>query len=275
MKAAAAGGRARAVGRIGAALLAVAVLGTAPRAPAQDFAEPGPPGPGTFVEDGLPPATGGVSFAATSIRWFGLPELETRSVVCTAGWRGLRLAAGLSQTGEPAIGWNAVGLACGVAHADGGAGLRAVARQDRALEPGSAAAARLEAHAGAEVGWGAWLRAGPEWTIWAAVPQSWTVGVAPPLERPLEIGVRLERHGLACWLVRAAPAGGTASDHAAGLALCSGSLRAWAGARDRPLRGDVGLAVRARRLRLAAAVECHPDLGETVLLTLGIEGAAP
>ena len=256
----------------------LALLGLAARAAAQDFTGAALPGPATsaggFIESGLPPVCAGSALDASCTRWFGLPELETRAVACAAGWRLARVAAGCSQTGEPDLGWSAVGLACGVAHPDGGAGLRAVARRDRSIDPGSAAAERLEARAGAEVGWGAWLEAARGLRLWAAVPQSWSVGVAPPLERPLEIGASFERDGLALWLTRAAPSGGAEADHGAGVALRSGALLAWASVRDRPLRGGVGLVASARRLYVAAVVESHPELGETVRLALGLAGTA-
>ena len=100
------------------------------------------------------------------------------------------------------------------------------------------------------------------------MPQSWTAGVAPPLDRPLEIGAAFEHDGLALWLTRAAPSSGAEADHGAGAALRSGTL-----VRDRPLRGGFGLVASARRLFVAAAVESHPELGETVRLSLGLTGA--
>jgi hypothetical protein len=253
------------------------LAGPAARALAQDFAGAALPGPatcaGALLESGLPPEGAGVALDLSCTRWFGLPELETRAIAGGAGWRGVRLAAGCSQTGEPELGWSALGLALGVARPEGGAGLRAVARRDRAVEPGSEAAARLEARAGAEVGWGAWLRAAPGLTLWAAVPQSWTAGAAPPLERPLEIGARFARDDLTLWLTRSAPAAGTEADHGAGAALRAGQLLAWGAVRDRPLRGGCGLVASVGRLFVAAAVESHPELGETVRLSLGLAGA--
>jgi hypothetical protein len=254
-----------------------AILALAARAASQDFTSATLPGPassaGAFIESGLPQVGAGPALDASYTRWFGLPELETRAVACAAGWRLTRVAAGFSQTGEPDLGWSAIGLACGVARPAGGAGLRAVARRERAIEPGSAAAVRLEARAGAEVGWGAWLEAARGLRLWAAVPQSWSTGVAPPLGRPLEIGGEFERDGLTLWLTRSAPSGGAEADHGAGVALRSGPLVAWASVRDRPLRGGVGLTASARRLFVAAAVESHPELGETVQFALGLAGA--
>jgi hypothetical protein len=255
----------------------VTLFALAGSASAQDFLSPAPAGPGAlpcgFLEEGLPPASASLALEAAATRWFALPGLETRALGAAAGWRLVRLAAGLSQTGEPDIGWSAAGLALGVAHPLGGAGLRAVARRDRAIEPGSAAALRLAARAGVEVGGGAWLEAAEGLRIWAAVPQAWAEGVAPPLERPLEVGAIYEREGLACWLTRAAPATEDPPDHGAGAALRSGPLQVWGAVRDRPLRGGFGLSLRARRLVVAAQVESHPDLGETVRLALGIAGS--
>jgi hypothetical protein len=258
-------------------LLALAVALLAAGAAAQDFAGAALPGPAAsacaFLESGLPPARAAASLEGSLTRWFGLPELETRAVACAGGWRLVRLAAGCSQTGEPDVGWSAAGLACGVARPDGGASLRAVARRDRAVEPGSPAAVRLGERAGVELGWGAWLEAAPGLRLWAAVPQSWTAGVPPPLERPLEIGGEYECDGLTIWLVRAAPSAGAAGEHGAGAALRSGALLAWVSVRDRPVRGGFGLVASARRVLVAAAVESHPDLGETVRLSLGLRGA--
>lgn len=261
----------------GGLIALVGLMGLGARALAQDFAGAALPGPASwacgFLESGLPSPGAGPALDASYTRWFGLPELETRAVACGAGWRRVRVAAGFSQTGEPDLGWSALGLACGVARPEGGAGLRAVARRDRAVAPGSAAAARLEARAGAEVGWGAWLRAARGLRLWAAVPQSWTAGVTPPLDRPLEIGAAFERDGLALWLTRSAPSGGTEADHGAGAALRSGPLLAWGAVRDRPLRGGFGLVAAARRFFVAAAVESHPELGETVRLSFGLAAA--
>ncbi len=96
----------------------------------------------------------------------------------------------------------------------------------------------------------------------------------PPLDRPLEIGGEFERDGLRLWLTRSAPSGGAQADHGAGVALRSGPLLAWASARDRPLRGGVGLVASVRRFFVAAAVESHPELGETVQLGFGLSGGA-
>jgi hypothetical protein len=257
-------------------------LGVAARAAAQEFAPPEPAGPGGspggFLEYGLPPAAPAAALEAAFTSWFGLPELETRALSAGTGYGALRAAAGVAQMGARDIGWDAAALAGGVVVAGGGAGLRAVARRDRAIPPGSAAAASLGARAGVEAGWGAWVAAGRGLTLWATVPQTWVSGTAPPLERPLEIGARYEpaggARGLALWLSRAAPSAGGAPDHGAGLSLAAGPLLAWAAARDRPLRAGVGLAAAGRLVRVAAVVESHPDLGETVRLSLGLGRSA-
>ena len=115
----------------------------------------------------------------------------------------------------------------------------------------------------------------------SSVPQAWAGGVAPPLDRPLELGARYEfgdpgdREGLALWLTRASPSRNSPADHGAGAALRSGPITAWGTVRDRPLRGGFGLAARVRWLLVAAEVEGHPDLGETVRLSLGLIGPPP
>lgn len=258
---------------------AVQAWGLVAPARAQDFTGPAPPGPAgapdRFLEDALPPAGAAPALAASLTGRYGLPELASGSLAAGLGLGPLRLAAGVAQFGDHDVGWNAAALGLGVVREGGGAGLRAVARRDRGVAPGSAAALRLGARAGAEAGWGAWLRAARGLTLWATVPQAWATGTAPPLERPLEIGVRHEAAGgLAAWLVRAAPARGGAPDHGAGLSLAAGPLVAWGTARDRPLRGGAGLAAAAGRLRVAAEVESHPDLGETVRLSAGLGGRA-
>ena len=249
------------------------------RAAAQEFTPPGPggpgPAPGGFLENALPPAGASPAFAAAFTSWFGLPELGTCALAAAAGIGTVRLAAGIAQTGERDIGWDAGAVAGGVALGAGGAGMRVVARRDRAVEPGSAGAASLEARAGLEAGWGAWLRAAPGLTLWAAVPQAWAAGTAPPLDRPLEIGARGDAGGLSFWLSRSAPPAGGAPGHAAAVSLASGPLQVWAAARDRPLRGGIGVAAAAGRLRAAAGIESHPDLGETVRLALGLGGHGP
>jgi hypothetical protein len=251
---------------------------------AQDFSSASPPGPAdspcAMIERGLPPALAVAGTEASFTRWLGLPGLETRAVACAAGLGIVRVAAGFSQTGEADYGWNSAALAFGMARREGGAAFRVVARRDRTIESGSEAAARLEARAGLETGGGAWLEATEGLKLWASVPQAWAGGVAPPLDRPLELGARGElgipggRDGLAFWLTRGSPSRNLPADHGAGVALRSGPITAWGTVRDRPLRGGFGLAARARWLSVAAEVESHPDLGETVRLSLGLIGAS-
>jgi hypothetical protein len=258
-------------------LVVAAALGlaaVAPPAPAQDFATAARPGPAAtasgFLEDALPPVAAATLLDFSFTSWFGLPSLQTRAASLAFGRGPARVAAGISQTGEPGIGWSTAALALGVARREGGAALRVAARRDRMVEPGSEAALRLDARAGVEAGWGAWLEAARGVTLWAGAPQSWTRGTAPPLERPLALGVELDRDDLALWLTRTAPAIGASAGHSAGAGLRSGPLAAWAEVRDLPLRGGFGLAARARRLSVAAAVDSHPDLGETVRLSVGL-----
>jgi hypothetical protein len=263
----------RRAGGAAAGLAALALwCGTVARA--QDFAPVVPApierGAGALLEHGLAPATAATLADAGAARWFGLDGLVTRSLALAAGRGPVRIAGGLAQTGEPDLGWNAVGAALGVARAPGGFALRAVARRDRTVEPGGAAAAHLEERASIEAGWGVWLEAARGLRIWASVPQAWERGVAPPLERPMTLGAALARGELALWVARTAPAFAGGAGHEAGARLASGPLTAWAAARDGPLRAGCGLAARVGRLRVAGAVESHPVLGETVRLGVGL-----
>jgi len=258
---------------LGVACLAI-VTGAAR---AQDFASPAPawpPRPATaMLERGLPAADPGAAIEGVTTRWHGLAELTTRTAAGALGWRALRIAAGLSQTGEPDVGWTALALAAGAAGPAGGGALRAAARRDRTTPFGFDARG---ADVGVEVGGGAWVEATPRLHVWASAPQLWTRGAAPPLARPLELGAALDLGGVMAWLGRSgvagAPGGGRA-EHALGLATSAGPLDLWLAARDQPLRGGGGLAVRARALRVAAEVESHPVLGETARMALAIGGA--
>jgi hypothetical protein len=53
-----------------------------------------------------------------------------------------------------------------------------------------------------------------------------------------------------------------------GVALMVGPAVAWVEARERPLRGGFGLAARGRLATVAAEVDGHPVLGETVRLSV-------
>jgi len=243
---------------------------------AQDFAAPAPawpPGPACGpLERGLPAAVPTVAIEGATIRWHGLAALTTRAVAGTFGRRALRAAAGLSQTGEPDVGWTALALAVGAAGSGGGGSLRALARRDRTSPFGFDARG---ADVGVEIGGGAWIEATAALHVWVSAPQMWTRGAAPPLARPLEVGAALDLGGVALWLSRDAVAGhpsGGRGEHAFGLATAAGPLGVWLVARDQPLRGGLGLAARARALRVAAEVESHPVLAETARLSLGVGG---
>jgi hypothetical protein len=255
--------------------LACLALAAAP-ARAQDFVAPAPawpPGPAAGVlERGLPSAVPGAAIEGATTRWHGLAALTTRALAGALGWRAVRVAAGLSQTGEPDVGWTALALAAGAAGPGGGGSLRAVARRDRTSPFGFDARG---ADVGVEVGGGAWVEAAPRLHVWASAPQLWTRGAAPPLARPLEVGAALDLGAVVSWLSRSGVAGyprGSRGELAAGLATSAGPLELWLEARDQPLRGGCGLAARARALRVAAEVESHPVLGETARMSLGIGG---
>ena len=243
---------------------------------AQDFAAPAPawpPGPPCLLlERGLPSATPTPVLEGAATRWHGLAALTTRAAAGALGWRALRAGVGLSQTGEPDVGWSALALAVGAAGRGGGGSLRAVARRDRTSPFGFDARG---ADVGVEIGGGAWIEAAGALHVWASAPQMWTRGAAPPLTRPLEVGGALDLGGVALWLSRAAVAGyprGGRGEHAAGLATSAGPLGVWLVARDQPLRGGLGVAAQARVLRVAAEVESHPVLGETARMSLGLGG---
>lgn len=250
-------------------LLAVLVSG----ARAQDFSlGPAPaiaPAAHAMLEDGLPPARAGWRVETGMVRWFGLPELMSRSVALAGSWRAVRAAVGASQTGDPEIGWSAFAAAAGAAGPRGGAALRVVARRDRTA---SSLPGPLGTDIGLATGGGAWAEAAPGFVVWASAPQVWARGVAPPLARPLEIGARLEGGGLAAWIARATPVAGTtpAGGLRAGAAVALGGCDLWLEARDHPLRAGFGITARAGALRLDASVESHPVLDETVRLAVGM-----
>ena len=258
-----------------AASLALAALAAARASPcrAQDFPSPAPPSricaPLAFLETGLPSAAPGFGVEAAAARWFGLPELVTRSAGLAASWRGARAALGISQTGDPELGWTALGLGLGGAGGSSGGALRAVLRRDRYPRP---AGNPLGPGLGLEAGAAAWVAAGGEVTAWASAPQVWLRGAAPPLARGLELGLLYRARGLGVWLSRRAPPRDQEADpdHEAGFALELGPCAAWARARDRPLRGGAGLAARAGRIGAAVEIQSHPVLGESVMLSLAV-----
>ena len=266
---------ARAAGRaaiLGRALALSALLAAAP-APAQDFASPTPPvwsastaAPAHVLEHGLPGPRAAFAAQAVESRWYEVPGLVTRALAIAAGWRSVRAAAGVSRTGDPELGWSAGAVALGVAGARAGGTLRAVARRDAGPLALNAA---LGPGLGLEVGGGAWADAGAGVTLFASAPQAFTRGIAPPLDRGFELGACWVMDDLSLRLARVSGRGGAGdARHEAGLALAAGPVTAWLEARDQPARGALGLAARARALEVAAVVESHPLLGETVRLSL-------
>jgi hypothetical protein len=245
----------------------------APRCGAQDFVAPACAGPArsplAYLDCGLPPEAPGPRIAGSATRWFALPELTTRALGLGVSWRGARAALGLSQTGDPELGWTALGLAAGGASRSCGAALRAVARRDRHPRP---EVGPLGPGVGLEAGAGVWADAGADLTLWASAPQIWLRGAAPPLARGLEIGGALRTREVGLWLLhRASPrAAGDRVAHEAGIVLDSGPLSAWARARNGPLRGGIGLSARARTAEAAVEVSSHPVLGETVSLAITV-----
>jgi len=242
----------------------------------QDFAAPAPawpPGPpSVLLERGLPTATAVPTFEGAVTRWHGIAALSTRAISGSFGWRRLRAGLGVSQTGEPDVGWTALAVALGAADRSGGACLRALARRDRTSSFGFDATG---AAVGGEVGGGAWVEAVTGLHVWASAPQVWMRGAAPPLARPLEIGGAIELGGVTLWISRAGVMGsptGARGERAAGLETVRGPCAVWIGAREQPLRGGLGLAARAGALRAAAQLESHPVLGETTYLSLALGG---
>lgn len=262
--------------------LAVLAAGTfVPAAAAQDFAPASPAGPAdgaaALLERALPAPLAPFSLEGVAVRWLALPQLETRALALLVPAGSMRAAAGLSQTGDPELGWTCAALAIGAAAGGAGFGLRAAARRDRiagALRTSGAASGL-----GAEAGAGGWLAAAPGVTVWAQAPQLWRAGEAPPLERPLELGARLDAGALSAWLALGAARAADGGARTMGLALSRGALSVWAEGRDGPARGAVGVAADAGPLRVAARIEGHPALGETSRLSLslrrGPSGSAP
>jgi hypothetical protein len=247
----------------------LAALLFARAAAAQDFSGASPAGstraPEGLLDRALPSASATFSASASQTRWWGLPDLETRSASLGGSFRSWRAAIGLSQTGEPELGWTALGLGIGATSDHAGAGLRACVRRDRDA-PWSVARAFTTGD-GVEAGAGAWVMAGDAVRAWASAPQVWTAGAAPPLARPLELGVRVGDED-AAWVRIVAPRAGDDGERALGLSLWVAPLQAWAEVRDAPLRGSVGLSASIAALRLAVRVDAHPVLGETTRLSL-------
>jgi hypothetical protein len=258
--------------RAGMVLVGIAAAGAARP---QDFRSATPPGPGTspaaFLEQGLAPERSHPALEGAVTSWFGIPDLVTRSLSLGGGWRTLRGAVGLSQTGDPEIGWSAGAVALGAASASGGAALRLAARRDRSPD---AVRGSLGPGVGAEAGGGIWVEAAHGFDLWATAPEAWTRGAPPPLDRGLEMGGVISADGISVWLTHEAGARRSSDGHGAGMALRAGPLELWLAARDQPLRGSFGLAARTSGVALAAEIESHPVLGQTTRLALRIGGTA-
>ena len=253
--------------------VAFLVLALASPTSAQDFDLPAPAWPmdaiAGWFERALPPAVAAAVVEAGVTRWHGLDALTTRAVAAGAGWRAVRAGLGLSQTGEPDVGWTALAGVAGAVVPRGGASVRAVSRRDRTSPFGFDAQG---AAVGIEVGGGGWIEAAEGVHVWASAVQMWTRGAAPPLARPLEIGGAADLGSVTLWLSRSGVTGAARGGRAAGMAINVGPLDAWLLARDQPLRGGLGVAARVRGLRVAAQVESHPVLRETARLSLGAGG---
>lgn len=246
---------------------------------AQDFASAAPPWPragaSPLLEDGLPPADATLGVDATVTRWFGLSELETRSLAAVARMRAVVVGVGLAQTGGPEVGWTALGVAVGAASDRGGFALRGVVHRDRLTKfafDGDASTA------GGEVGAGGWVATGASFKVFASAPQLWREGAAPPLARAVALGCAWETENLSAWLARSAVAvssGMGHGEHQAGIALIGGPLAFWCEARDRPLRASLGVSVGMGGVRSSAALDSHPVLAETTRLTISLARAQP
>lgn len=249
------------------AWLLVMVLGLAAPCAAQEFAgarpAAGPDGAARLLEHALPDRARGLEGMVAETTWWGLEALRTRTAVVGGGVGRARFALGLSQTGEPALGWTALALAAGAASARAGAGVRAVARLDRDAPWAVPRALASSAH---ELGAGAWVEPVPGWRVWASAP-GWARRGAPPLERPFACGVRVGE-GSALWFALRAPRAGDDGERACGVVLAVAPLEVWGELRDAPMRAAVGVRAEWRACALAVRVDPHPALGETVRLEL-------
>ena len=258
------------------ALVIAALFACARASLAQDFAPALPAGPQqggeTLLERALPVHGEVFSLGCDVTRWLARTDFETRSLALRASWRSVSAALGVSQTGDPELGWSAAALAFGAADATGGAALRAALRRDRAA--GALASSDLADALGAEAGAGAWLAPAPGMSVWASAPQLWTDGVPPPLARPLELGARIERDGAALWCALAAPAYGGDGERTLGGSIARGGLALWIEARDGPWRGALGVRAAFRNLVAALRLDTHPVLAETTRLSLAWRRAA-
>jgi hypothetical protein len=240
---------------------------------AQDFALPRVTpltAAGAMLEDALPPARGSMSLAAGTIAWYGVPELATRAIVAGAGWRVLRGALGVSQTGDAELGWTTLGFGAGATGPDWGVGARVLARRDRTTAFDFAPA---PGEGGLETGAAAWLGLGRAATVWASAPSLAVTGAEPPLMRPLEAGIEWRGPGLTLWLARrsAPPVYGGAT-LAAGAVARAGPTCVWLAAHDAPLAGSLGVALAHAGLGVQAEVESHPWLAPTARLAIVLAG---
>ena len=253
--------------------LAGLLLCGAPTVRAQDFVDPAPASRGTsalrLLEQGLPDAHPGASVATAFTRWWGLPELTTRTVAGELAWHSLRLASGLARSGEPALGWSTVAFAIGVVGDDTGVALRGAVRLDRDT-PWTLVRASSPA-SGLECGAGAWLCPAHAVRVWVSAPQLARGGPAPPFVRPLECGVRLGESS-AVWCTLRAPHDGDDGMRALGAALELAPVLVWVELRDAPLRAATGLSLAVAGGTIAWRLDDHPVLGETVRLAFAWHG---
>ncbi len=267
-------------GVLGMAALALVVALAPPPLAAQDFAPAagaGPaPGACAMLERALPseaPALGATALQAELLQAeFALvPGLRTRALAAQGAWRSLRLAAGVSQTGEPEWGWTCAALAAGTATRASGAALRVAVTGDRA---NAAAVSALGSVASASLvmGGGAWIAPCAGVRLWAQAPQCATRGAPPPQVRPLELGASLAGALARAWLAIEAPGRGGDGERTLGVALARGTCELWGEGRDGPWRAALGVTARVRALTCAVRVEAHPWLGTRTTLELGLRG---
>jgi hypothetical protein len=250
----------------------------APPLAAQDFAPAagaGPaPGACAMLERALPSEAPALGAEALQTEFALVPGLRTRAVAAQFAWRVARVAAGLSQTGEPEWGWTCAALAVGSATRVSGAALRVAVTTDRANGPAFSAlgSGAGVASASLAIGGGAWIAPGAGVRLWAQAPQCATRGAPPPQVRPLELGASLARSGARAWLAIEAPGRGGDGERALGVALARGPCELWGEGRDGPWRAALGVTARVRAITCAARVDAHPWLGTRTTLVLGLHG---
>jgi hypothetical protein len=232
------------------------MLALAGGAHAQDFSGARPTlAPGdvaAMLDDALPAARAAFGAEAASTRWWNLAELDTRALSAGCGVRAARVAAGVSQTGTPELGWQSAAFALGAADAGSGAAVRALVRRELA-----------DGAIGAEAGAGAWLRLAPGITLAASAPQLWGRGESPPLARPASAGLSMSSGIAGAWLVLEGPRAGAAGERVFGAGLDAGPARVWAEARGAPWRATLGASAGAGMVDVGVRVDAHPALGET------------